>query len=204
MIVAGGAHVDPPTTDQKDDPGGNNGALSKSGKRLSGAQKRKLARLRDQERGLPLHPCKKGSRRKGTVDGGGGGAVAPPAPIPEGSWLLAGPSTSGGGGTGGAMYPVLCPISGLQNDALNSTKMAVVHSNHPEERLSDVEANLVYGSIIRAAMDSPAGQGPQFCSGHTSNGVVYITCSNSRSKGWLEERVAELRPWEGASLRLGG
>ncbi|KAF6213552.1 hypothetical protein GE061_011272 [Apolygus lucorum] len=247
MIVAGGAHVDPPTTDQRDDPGGNNRASTKSRKNLSGAQKRKLARLRDQERGLPPRPRKKGSRRKGTTDGGGDGAVAPPAPIPGDSWLMAGPSTSGVGMLAGPHALSSAPSVGSKSakegtprkrnrdshgtppsatkppmkkpreagsghtqdssraysDALNSTKMAVVHSKHPEERLSDVEANIVYGSIVRAAMDSPAGQGPQFCSGHTSNGVVYITCSNSRSKGWLEERVTELKPWDGASLRTG-
>ncbi|KAF6205683.1 hypothetical protein GE061_019856 [Apolygus lucorum] len=101
----------------------------------------------------------------------------------------------------GSGQPRVSP--GAYSDALSSTKMAVTHGNHPAERLSDVEANLVYGSIVRAAMDSPAGQGPQFCSGYTSNGVVYVTCSNGRSKGWLEEQVAELKPWDGASLRTG-
>ncbi|KAF6216644.1 hypothetical protein GE061_000990 [Apolygus lucorum] len=246
MVVAGGAHVDPPTTDQEDDPGGNNGASNRPAKKLSGAQKRKLARLRAQEQGLPPRPRKK-SKKRGEA-GGGVGAVPLRAAVPGGSGMLAMPGSSGTSGIGGLRGSAPPPSTGSKSamegtprkrnrdshgtppsdakkppakkpretgsgqprdppgaysDALSSTKMAVTHGNHPAEQLSDVEANLVYGSIVRAAMDSPAGQGPQFCSGHTSNGVVYITCSNGRSKGWLEEQVAELKPWDGASLRTG-
>ncbi|KAF6199813.1 hypothetical protein GE061_006111 [Apolygus lucorum] len=246
MVVAGGAHVDPPTTDQEDDPGGNNGASNRPAKKLSGAQKRKLARLRAQEQGLPPFPRKK-SKKRGEA-GGGVGAVPLRAAVPGGSGMLAMPGSSGTSGIGGLRGSAPPPSTGSKSamegtprkrnrdshgtppsdakkppakkpretgsgqprdppgaysDALSSTKMAVTHGNHPAERLSDVEANLVYGSIVRAAMDSPAGQGPQFCSGHTSNDVVYITCSNGRSKGWLEEQVAELKPWDGASLRTG-
>lgn len=93
--------------------------------------------------------------------------------------------------------------SGGYSGALSTTKMVVIHGNHPVEQLSEVEANLVLGEIVRATFLEPAGQGPQFTNGYTSNGVVHLTCSNSQSKGWLEEKVGELRPWDGATLRTG-
>nr|CAI5845224.1 unnamed protein product [Callosobruchus analis] len=73
--------------------------------------------------------------------------------------------------------------------------MAIVHSNHPETRLSKETALKIKLELGRRAI--------RITSCHSENGAVVVGCANTHTKSWLETQFKQLDRFEGFQLRLG-
>lgn len=82
---------------------------------------------------------------------------------------------------------------------------AVVYSDgYPAEVLTVEQFELFRKAITLFTSKMPVGQWPKFETSFCRGGVFICIASNPEARAWLAESVAELRPWEGAKLKVSG
>lgn len=198
--------------------------------KLSGAQRRKEAKEAALAAGVPWIPRKpRNKKNKKAAPKSGESEEAAAGPSHPGPTTSGTPSTKRNRSEGSTPSPVIGgaarrpekkprqdgpleakPGTSTQeragetfSQALSPMKMAVVLEKYPDERLTEEQSKQVQQAILELVYKSEPGTGPRFKNGYAEKGVVYITCANEAAKLWLRERVPQLRPWEGATLRTG-
>lgn len=148
-------------------------------KRLSGAQKKKLAREKKMAEGTWVEkpkPKQRGEKRQSQrmeQD------VAPKAARKEG------------------------PEGITFKEALTAVKMAVILEGHPLERLSEEQALDLEFLITEKISRNEEGFVPTFLSCRLENGALIINCADLGSSKWLEQIVVEINPWQEQTLLVG-
>lgn len=87
--------------------------------------------------------------------------------------------------------------------ALTAVKLAIALETYPEAKLTADQAKKIQISLTKEIWKSKAGEGPQIVNSYPQSGVLFITCANNSSREWVLEKVPILKPWEGAKLRVG-
>ena len=167
-------------------------------KRLTGSQKRKLRRqaLRANEAACstaalqsPVASTVAPKRRKDSKDTPPQGMRSPkrpkPARLPTTNTELAGVGLSSAQRT-------------------NPLTVIVADTGYPESVLSPEQFELFREATLQALDKEPASNWPRFETSFCRGGVFIFVASNPEAKAWLTKTVAELRPWEGANLKVGG
>ncbi|XP_023312080.1 uncharacterized protein LOC111692351 [Anoplophora glabripennis] len=166
-------------------------------KKLSGAQKRKLKKLRKAEAGKGQGPV---------TEPGSSTTLTPQAAEP-------GPSGLGKkrGRSDGSEPISDRPVSKrpkatgqrgkTYGEALSGIQAVVVPHGYPEVRMDEDQMGLVQSALL-GAIDGIAGEGtrPRFLECRRRGGTLAITAFNEESLQWLKTTTASLVPWEGARL----
>ncbi|XP_073996908.1 uncharacterized protein [Rhodnius prolixus] len=93
--------------------------------------------------------------------------------------------------------------TGSFRDALSALKMAVVLDSFPNDLLGMEQADLLQRKLAEQICRNPGGIRPQFRGCFLSRGALIVNCDNELSRLWLERVVPELQVGEGARLRVG-
>lgn len=86
----------------------------------------------------------------------------------------------------------------------NPLTMVVSDVGYPEEVLSEEQFWLFRKALTPLVRNEPADRLPRFEASFFRGGVFIFVASNPEAKAWLTKTVAELRPWEGARLKVSG
>lgn len=89
------------------------------------------------------------------------------------------------------------------NQAVHSVKVGVILQGYPESLMSEEQIANVQQTIL----DAIVGQGkdqfkPAFLQAHQRPGWLALTCANRATADWVKGLEAQLKPWEGANLKV--
>lgn len=85
------------------------------------------------------------------------------------------------------------------SEKLSVEKMAVARVEHPDVKLTEVEANKIKGELSRRAI---RGKDVRISSCHLEGGALVVGCANTATKDWLAKQVEELSPFGEIPLQL--
>lgn len=81
--------------------------------------------------------------------------------------------------------------------------MSITPIDYPEVTLNPGQGELVVQALCEAIDSIPEGEElPRFEQYRTDQGILWVTCSDTKALTWLKSTVPTLVPWEGASLQL--
>lgn len=95
--------------------------------------------------------------------------------------------------------------TGSYSDTVKGIRLAVIQRRHPDDTLSQGQADLVQNALVEALYAAPSGSTspPQFMKTTFASGVLWMTCANKETATWLRQAVNSLgRLWEGADLSV--
>lgn len=175
-------------------PDGGSDRRDPSNKRLSGAARRKLKKLKkgQAEGSIPAVPqqtVRPGSSTGKEAAKGEGGLKR----------------TRSDGSTPGKMQPTkksrkVTPSVSFKA-AVSDVQMAIIPHGYPETILSEDQARLIRESLISALDKIPeGGPSPRFSEVKFRGGILHASCADQSTKEWLGRVVGESELWEGAKL----
>jgi len=164
-------------------------------KRLSGAQRRKLAKEKKIREGTwkaEKPPKKNPPLQDKGAEGSSGGVKRPHSDSSTPSSHKQQPKRPRSIDT----------QTGTYKEAGTGIKMAVIHRRHPETKLDQTQIDMIQTKLLNAVDRTPLGETPpQFLNSKSAQGVIWITCANEHSKDWLMRTASEPGElWEGAEL----
>lgn len=86
------------------------------------------------------------------------------------------------------------------SETLSSSKIAIVHKDHPERKLSEGMASHLRSEIARRAMK---GINVRVASAHLEDGGLVLNCVNQETESWLQKQFTELVPMVNVPLKIG-
>ena len=86
----------------------------------------------------------------------------------------------------------------------NPLTVIVADAGYPESVLSPEQFELFREATLHAVDREPVSNWPKFETSFCRGGVFIFVASNPETKAWLIKTVADLRPWEGANLKVSG
>uniref|UniRef100_T1HSW5 DUF4780 domain-containing protein n=1 Tax=Rhodnius prolixus TaxID=13249 RepID=T1HSW5_RHOPR len=101
-------------------------------------------------------------------------------------------------------FPKEEPICSFR-DSLSAHKMAIVLGSYPNDLLAMEQADLLQQKLVEQICRDKLIDGirPQFRSCFLSRGALIVICENEGTRLWLEKVVPELRVGKGATLKVG-
>ena len=190
------------STETAKDGAAKEGDLCK--KKLSGAAKRRRAR-----------------ERKGEARAGAQAPVGPPPAVP-GTSTSDNPRTPDGGAQGGAdgkrrKGPNETPPSteGVRKkqrvqgthayaDAADPLTRVIVAEGYPDAVLTAERLAQLRGAVFKEIQGIREGTLPRFDSTSLRAGAAVVRCADAELLRWLESRIGDIAPWEGARLKVVG
>ena len=86
------------------------------------------------------------------------------------------------------------------SDMAKSYKLGIMDVK--KKPLCESDADLIKAAILSEVLKAGPNQGPSFYGCILRAGCVVLTCADDTSRLWLTENVGNIKPWEGACLRL--
>lgn len=88
-------------------------------------------------------------------------------------------------------------------DSLNSIKLGIADARFPDVCLSNEQFVAIQAAIIDTVIAQCEAEGPKpsFTGVNYRNGWLVVHCKDEYSVSWLKDLVAQMQPWQGASLR---
>lgn len=175
-------------------------------KRLSGAQRRKLAGLmaKGMKRSEALEQCSTpvpaNKRTRGSKDG-----TPPDAKKHRGRANQAGPSKANQAGTSSSSAKSKEVAHRKKQisykDALQGVKMAVLMRAFPNALMNTEQLDMVGQAILDKIEECREDLvKPKFLNSTYKTGYLMLLCKDSNTADWLKKYAIELKPWEGAEL----
>lgn len=87
-------------------------------------------------------------------------------------------------------------------NALRSIKVGVLAERYPEENLTNEQMVAIQAQILEKISEKEGGPDPQFSGIAHRPGWLSITCDDEATSQWLKSIIGEVKPWEGANLKV--
>ncbi|KAI5697795.1 uncharacterized protein LOC103519356 [Diaphorina citri] len=87
-------------------------------------------------------------------------------------------------------------------NALKSMKVGVFSEKYPKEILTNEQMAAIQDQILEKITEKEGGPDPQFSGISHRPGWLSITCDNEATLQWLKSIIGEVKPWEGANLKI--
>lgn len=186
-------------------------------KRLSGAQRRKIAIQAAKEKGEPIrykhkrpaHKRLNSSREEGSHahSGSRDSASTSRERSPSAPSNATSKRTRSDGSTPDTHQTAKRRRDNESNtafkDALTAIKIAIVPQDFPETRLTEEQADEVQMALLNAIKPGPEGSGPSFNNCYFDKGAVILSCRSEGTKTWVQTEGPKLKTWQDAKLKVG-
>lgn len=94
------------------------------------------------------------------------------------------------------------PGTKAATEDVNTYRQKMMITPEPLRKYVDKEVEKIKEALLEALEPLEDGYFPQFYGVSYSKGALVMSCANEPTKRWLEKIIPELKPWEGAKLRV--